>query len=385
MILHELLSYDVLRVIWWLLLGVLLVAFAVTDGFDLGVGMLNPFVARTDVERRVGINTVGPIWEGNQVWLILGGGAIFAAWPQLYAVSFSGFYLAMFAILMALILRPVGFKYRSKIEHPTWRKTWDWCLFIGGLVPALIFGVAMGNVLQGVPFRLEPDMQIYYDGTFFGLLNPFALLCGLVSVAMLAAHGAAWLQLKTEGAVQQRARSYGRVFALLTPVLFILAGVMLWLTVDGYRITSEVVTTGPSNPMLKTAEGGVAGMWFANYAQAPVLWLVPVLGVLGSLVAAWGFTQRRELLTLLANGVAVASTVLCVGVSMFPFILPSSVQPRASLTVWDASSSHMILFIMLVASIIFIPIILAYTSWVYSVMRGKVTEDEIEGGGGHAY
>lgn len=291
----------------------------------------------------------------------------------------------MFAILMALILRPVGFKYRSKIEHPTWRKTWDWCLFIGGLVPALIFGLAMGNVLQGVPFRLEPDMQIYYDGTFFGLLNPFALLCGLVSVAMLAAHGAAWLQLKTEGAVQQRARRYGRVFALLTPVLFILAGVMLWLTVDGYRITSEVVTTGPSNPMLKTAEGGVAGMWFANYAQAPVLWLVPALGVLGSLVAAWGFTQRRELLTLLANGVAVASTVLCVGVSMFPFILPSSVQPRASLTVWDASSSHMILFIMLVASIIFIPIILAYTSWVYSVMRGKVTEDEIEGGGGHAY
>ena len=385
MILHELLSYDVLRVIWWLLLGVLLVAFAVTDGFDLGVGALGPFVARTDLERRVVLNTTGPIWEGNQVWLILGGGAIFAAWPQLYAVSFSGFYLAMFAILLALILRPVGFKYRSKIESPLWRKTWDWCLFIGGFVPALIFGVAMGNVLQGVPFRLEPDMQIWYEGSFFGLLNPFALLCGLVSVAMLVAHGAAWLQLKTEGVVQQRARRYGRIFALLTPVLFILAGVMLWLTVDGYRITSEVVTTGPSNPMMKTAEGGVAGQWFVNYAKAPILWLVPALGVLGSLVAAWGFSQRRELLTLLANGVAVASTVLSVGVSMFPFILPSSIQPQASLTVWDASSSHMILFIMLVASIIFIPIILAYTSWVYSVMRGKVTEEEIEEGGGHAY
>ena len=147
--------------------------------------------------------------------------------------------------------------------------------------------------------------------------------------------------------------------------------------------------SNPTNAVLEeriaALEGGVAGMWFANYAQAPVLWLVPALGVLGSLVAAWGFTQRRELLTLLANGVAVASTVLCVGVSMFPFILPSSVQPRASLTVWDASSSHMILFIMLVASIVFIPIILAYTSWVYSVMRGKVTEEEIEEGGGHAY
>ena len=287
---------------------------------------------------------------------------------------------AAFLLLMAMAgMEPFAAMRRGALE-------WSASLLAARrLATPLIFGVAMGNVLQGVPFRLEPDMQIYYDGTFFGLLNPFALLCGLVSVAMLAAHGAAWLQLKTEGAVQQRARRYGRVFALLTPVLFILAGVMLWLTVDGYRITSEVVTTGPSNPMLKTAEGGVAGMWFANYAQAPVLWLVPALGVLGSLVAAWGFTQRRELLTLLANGVAVASTVLCVGVSMFPFILPSSVQPRASLTVWDASSSHMILFIMLVASIIFIPIILAYTSWVYSVMRGKVTEDEIEGGGGHAY
>ena len=385
MVLHELISYENLRLVWWLLLDVLLAAYAVMDGFDLGVGTLLPFAGRTDLERRTIINSIGPVWEGNQVWLILGGGAIFVAWPQLYAVSFSGFYLAMFAILVALILRPVAFKFRSKRDDVRWRAHWDRTLCMAGLVPALIFGVAMGNVLQGVPFRLEPDMQIYYDGTFFGLLNPFALLCGLVSVAMLAAHGAAWLQLKTEGVVQQRARRYGRVFALLTPVLFILAGVMLWLTVDGYRITSEVVTTGPSNPMLKTAEGGVAGMWFANYAQAPVLWLVPALGVLGSLVAAWGFTQRRELLTLLANGVAVASTVLCVGVSMFPFILPSSVQPRASLTVWDASSSHMILFIMLVASIIFIPIILAYTSWVYSVMRGKVTEEEIEEGGGHAY
>ncbi|SHF20430.1 cytochrome bd-I ubiquinol oxidase subunit 2 apoprotein [Lampropedia hyalina DSM 16112] len=385
MILHELLNYDVLRVIWWLLLGILLVGFAVTDGFDLGVGTLGPFVARTDVERRVVLNTTGPIWEGNQVWLILGGGAIFAAWPQLYAVSFSGFYLAMFAILFALILRPVGFKYRSKIDNPTWRSTWDWCLFIGGFVPSLIFGVAIGNVLQGVPFRLEPDMQIYYDGTFFGLLNPFAVLCGLVSVSMLVAHGAAWLQLKTTGAVQARSRSAGTVAALLTPALYILAGILMWLFVDGYRITSEVVTTGPSNPLMKTATGGVEQLWFANYQAAPVLWLVPTVGVLASLVAAWGFTQRRELLTLLSNGVGIAGIILSVGVSMFPFILPSSVQPNASLTVWDSSSSHLILFIMLVGSLIFIPIILAYTSWVYSVMRGKVRPEEIEAERGHAY
>lgn len=158
MILHELISYEVLRAIWWLLLGILLVGFAVMDGFDLGTGMLLPFVGKTDLERRVVINAVGPVWEGNQVWLILGGGAIFAAWPQLYAVSFSGFYLAMFVILFALIIRPVAFKFRGKNEDLRWRNTWDWLLFVGGFVPALITGVAMGNVLQGVPFRLEPDM-----------------------------------------------------------------------------------------------------------------------------------------------------------------------------------------------------------------------------------
>ncbi len=155
MILHQLIDYETLRVIWWLLIGVLLIGFAVTDGFDLGTGTLLPFVAKTDMERRIVINTIGPIWEGNQVWLIVGGGAIFAAWPPLYAVSFSGFYLAMFIILASLILRPVGFKFRSKRDSDTWRAAWDCALFIGGFVPALIFGVAMGNVLAGrsIPFQ----------------------------------------------------------------------------------------------------------------------------------------------------------------------------------------------------------------------------------------
>src|SRR5690606_39088522 len=222
--------------IWWGLLGILLIAFALTDGFDLGSAILLPFVARGDTERRVVINTVGPVWEGNQVWLVVGGGAIFAAWPPLYAVSFSGFYLAMFAILMALILRPVGFTYRGKHDDPRWRNRWDWALFIAGLVPALIFGVAIGNVLLGVPFRLGDDLRIFYDGTFFGLLSPFALLCGLVSVAMLVMHGAAWLIVKTRGPVRARARTIGSVAALLTLALFALGGVALWAMVDGYRV-----------------------------------------------------------------------------------------------------------------------------------------------------
>lgn len=385
MILHMLLDYDTLRVIWWLLLGILLVAFAVTDGFDLGTGALLPFVAKTDLERRVVINTVGPVWEGNQVWLVLGGGAIFAAWPQLYAVSFSGFYLAMAAVLLALILRPVGFKYRSKRDSVQWRSSWDWALFVGGFVPALIFGVAMGNVLQGVPFRIAPDMQIFYDGGFFGLLNPFALLCGLVSVAMLVMHGATWLVLKTDGLVASRSRNWGIRAALATVVLYAVAGVVLWSHVDGYRISSELVTTGPSNPLFKSVEVSAAGAWFANYATHQWTMLAPIAGIVGALLTLVGLLRRWEGVAMLTSSLSIAGIVLSVGASMFPFILPSSIQPQASLTVWDSSSSHLTLFIMLVCACIFLPLIIGYTSWVYKVLWGKVNPTDIRDGKGHAY
>ena len=384
MILHEMISYETLRLIWWLLIGILLVGFAITDGFDLGTGILLPFVGKTDLERRVVINSIGPVWEGNQVWLILGGGAIFAAWPQLYAVSFSGFYLAMFVILVALIVRPVAFKFRSKREDPRWRARWDAALFVGGFVPALICGVAIGNVLQGVPFRFSPDMHIFYGGSFFALLNPFALLCGLVSVAMLVMHGATWLQLKTDGAVAERSRRYGSVAAIATVVLYAAAGVALWLWVDGYRISSTVVVDGPSNPMLKTAQVHV-GAWFLNFAAHPWTWIAPAFGLLGPLLAFAFLRARREVPALLASAAGIAGIILSVGAAMFPFILPSSIDPRASLTVWDSSSSHMTLFIMLVVTAVFIPLIVAYTTWVYKVLWGKVDGKAIEDETGHAY
>ena len=384
MILHELITYDVLRVIWWLLLGVLLVGFAVTDGFDLGAMGLLRATAKTDVERRVAINSVGPVWEGNQVWLILGGGAIFAAWPQLYAVSFSAFYLAMFAVLVPLILRPVAFKFRSKIDDVAWRNRWDWVLCITGLVPSLLFGVAVGNVLLGVPFRLGDDMRIYYDGTFFGLLTPFALLAGLVSLSMILMHGASWLVFKTEGSIADRAAKYGSVFAVLTTVLFAAAGVYLALGLNGYVITSDINPVGPSNPLNKTA-AVVAGAWMNNFMAYPVLWLVPAVGLVMPLVVAVGLRSRREWLSLLGSGLAIAGIILSVGCAMFPMILPSTVDPRFSLTVWDSSSSHMVLFIMLVCALIFIPLILFYTSWVYSVLRGKVDPMAIITGKGHSY
>ncbi|MBR0681587.1 cytochrome d ubiquinol oxidase subunit II [Roseomonas eburnea] len=384
MILHELIDYGTLRLIWWVLLGVLLIAFAATDGFDMGVGALLPFVAKTDVERRVAINTIGPVWEGNQVWFILGGGAIFAAWPPLYAVSFSGFYLAMFVVLAALILRPVAFKYRSKRDDARWRAAWDWALFIGGFVPALIFGVAVGNVLEGVPFRFDDDLRAFYEGSFFGLLNPFALLCGLLSVSMLVMHGGAWLSLKASGAVAERARAYGALAALATIALFALGGLSLWLFLDGFRITSPIIPDGPSNPLHKeVVRDGMA--WFTNYAARPWLLVAPAMGFAGALVAFLGMKARWEGLPLIASGLSVLGVIATVGVAMFPFILPSSIDPRSSLTVWDSSSSHQTLFIMLAVTLIFLPIVLAYTAFVYRVLWGKVQEAEVRNEAGHFY
>lgn len=379
MILHELVSYEFLRVVWWLLLGVLLIGFALTDGFDMGVGALIPFVGKTDVERRVAINTVGPVWEGNQVWFILGGGAIFAAWPPLYAVSFSGFYLAMFVVLAALIVRPVAFKYRSKRDSATWRSAWDWALFASGAVPALLFGVAVGNVIQGVPFHFTDDLHTIYEGAwyvkFIGLLDPFSILAGVVSLSMLVMHGGAWLTLKAEGPVQARARAIGSVAALVAVAAYVLAGVWMAIGIEGYRIVGDYATGGPSNPLHFEVER--TATWLTAYGERPWIVVAPIMGVLGGLLTFLGLRAGREISTLLFSKMAILGVISSVGLTMFPFILPSSSDPRSSLTVWNSSSSHLTLFIMLVVTVIFMPLILAYTAWVYRVLWGKVTEADV--------
>jgi cytochrome d ubiquinol oxidase subunit II len=363
--------------------------FALTDGYDLGVASLLPFVAKKDEERRLVINSIGPMWEGHQVWLILGGGAIFAAWPLVYAVSFSGFYIAMFVVLAALILRPVGFKYRSKIEGAKWRSGWDWALFIGGFIPALIFGVAVGNALLGVPFQLDDTMRMTYEGGLvMGLLNlltPFALLAGLVSVTMLVTHGAAWLSLKIEkGVVRDRATKIGAWAALATLVLYALAGIYLAFGVEGYRITNEVDPNMLPNPLRKEAEMAT-GAWLANYGRYPWMILAPLAGLGGAVLAFMGH-RKQSPLAMVGSSLSIAGIVLSVGASMFPFILPSSIDPQSSLTVWDSSSSHFTLFFMLVMAVIFVPIILAYTAWVYKVLWGRLTTAEATGADGeHAY
>lgn len=370
------LDYPTLKIIWWLLVGVLLIGFAVMDGHDMGVGTLLPFVAKDDLERRVVINTVGPHWDGNQVWFITGGGAIFAAWPLVYATAFSGFYWAMLAVLWALFFRPVGFDYRSKIDNPTWRNTWDWGLFVGGAVPPLIFGVAFGNLLQGVPFHFDDNLLAFYTGSFWALLNPFALLCGVVSTAMITFHGAIYLMHRTEGAVQARARKAAMLFGLLLLAGFSAAGVWLAFGIPGYTITSAVDMAGASNPLAKTV-AREAGAWLGNYHRQPLTMLVPAIAYLGALGALLLAVRGKTLAAFVASSFAMTGVIGTAGVSMFPFVMPSSTDLRSSLTVWDSVSSHMTLSIMFWATLIFMPIIILYTGWAYKVMSGKVTADYI--------
>jgi cytochrome d ubiquinol oxidase subunit II len=365
-------DYETMKVIWWLLVGVLLVGFAVMDGHDMGVGTLLPFAGRSDVERRVIINTVGPHWDGNQVWFITGGGAIFAAWPLVYATAFSGFYWAMLAVLWALFFRPVGFDYRSKVADPRWRQTWDWGLFVGGVVPPLIFGVAFGNLLLGVPFHFDDTLRSHYTGTFWQLLNPFALLSGVVSSAMITFHGANYLALRTEGDIQRRARLAAVVFGVLAIAGFAAAGVWVASAIPGYVITAGAVPGDLPDPLAKTV-AVAPGAWLANYAKWPWAWLVPGAGFAGALAGIAFALLRRPGIAFVGSALAITGIIGTAGLSMFPFVMPSSSDPRSSLTAWDSVSSHLTLALMFWATVIFMPLIVAYTSWAYKVMSGKVT------------
>lgn len=369
-------DYYTLKIIWWLFVGVLLIGFALMDGFDLGVGTLLPFVAKTDEQRRVLLNSIGPTWEGNQVWLLTAGGAMFAAWPLVYAAAFSGFYWAMLLVLFALFFRPVGFEYRSKIQDPRWRTAWDWGLFVGGMVPALVFGVAFGNLLQGVPFHYDEFVRPFYTGSFFGLLNPFALLAGVVSLSMLVMHGAVYLQIRTEAELFSRAKKAVLLFGIIFMVAFALAGIWQAQGIQGFRLVSSPDPGTAFSPLAKIVEVS-RGAWLQNYSSYPWMMLAPVLAFAGGILAIVLSRLNRPGIAFIFSGSALAGVILTAGFAMFPFVMPSTTNPNGSLTVFDATSSHRTLNLMFFAVIIFLPIVLAYTSWVYRVMRGKVTEEKI--------
>lgn len=369
-------DYYTLKLIWWLFVGVLLIGFALLGGFDLGVGTLLPFVGRTDTQRRVVLNAIGPTWEGNQVWFITAGGALFAAWPLAYAAAFSGFYWALLLVLFALFFRPVGFEYRSKIQDPRWRAAWDWGLFVGGMVPALVFGVAFGNLLQGVPFYYDEFMRPFYTGSFWALLNPFALLAGIVSLSMLVMHGAVYLQMRTEDEINIRAKKAVRIFAVVFLVAFAIAGVWQAFGIEGYRIIASPDPGTAISPMDKKVETAV-GALMQNYSIYPWTVLAPALAFAGGILAFVLSGINRAGLAFVCSGSALAGVILTAGLAMFPFVMPSSTNPDSSLTAFDATSSHLTLNVMFIAVVVFLPIVLMYTSWVYRVMRGKITEKKI--------
>ncbi len=369
-------DYEFLRFIWWLLVGVLLIGFAVTDGFDMGVGALLKVVGKTDDERRVMINAIAPHWDGNQVWLVTAGGAIFAAWPPVYAASFSGFYLAMILTLAALFFRPIGFDYRSKLENASWRSNWDWAITVGSVVPPVIFGVAFGNLLQGVPFHYDEIFRFKYTGSFLALLNPFALLVGVLSLMMFVAQGASYLQMKTKAPILQRSQRIGTITGFAAAILFVLCGIWLHSSISGYVVTSAIDTNAINSVMNKTAEIK-EGAWLENFVNMPILWAAPILGVVAFLLTGLFSYAGKGAFAFVSSSLGQAGVILTCGFAMFPFIMPSSSQPAHSLTVWDATSSELTLKIMFFVACIFVPIVLGYTIWSYIKMFGRITEQDI--------
>ncbi|CDG48373.1 cytochrome d ubiquinol oxidase subunit II [Serratia symbiotica] len=370
-------DYEVLRFIWWALVGVLLISFAITDGFDMGVGILVPIIGKTDTERRIMINAIAPHWDGNQVWLVTAGGALFAAWPMVYAAAFSGFYVAMILVLAALFFRPLGFDYRSKLECRRWRNMWDWGIFIGSFVPALVFGVAFGNLLQGVPFHIDEYMRLFYTGNFFQLLNPFGLLAGIVSLTMLVTQGATYLQMRTTGEIYLRSRVAAQIATLMMALCFLLAGIWLMKGIDGYVVTSALDTMAESNPLRK-AVAHQAGAWLINFNTYPLLWALPVLGVVLPLFTVLFLRLEKGALAFITSSLTITCVILTTGVTMFPFVMPSSTVPGVSLTMWDATSSLLTLKVMTIVALIILPIVLAYTSWSYYKMFGRLDKNYIE-------
>jgi cytochrome d ubiquinol oxidase subunit II len=336
-----------LQTVWFILIAVLFTGYFFLEGFDFGVGILLPFIAKDDTDRRVVINSVGPVWDGNEVWLLTAGGAIFAAFPHWYATMFSGFYLALFLILLALILRVVAFEFRSKLEGVQWRRAWDWALFFGSFVPALLWGVALTNIVHGVPI----DANKMFTGTLLTLLNPYALLGGVVSLVVFTLHGALFLALKTEGEVNARARRVART-------LWVPAGVLLALFAGfGYSQTDFIGRLGiiPGTlPLLAVGSFLAAGAFMALKADG------------------WAFA---------ANGLTIIFGTVVAFQGLFPRVMVSSTNPAFNLTIYNASSSQYSLTAMLVVALTFVPIVLAYQGWSYWVFRQRISRATIEAHG----
>ncbi|HSJ54658.1 MAG TPA: cytochrome d ubiquinol oxidase subunit II [Anaerolineae bacterium] len=333
-----------LNSVWFILIAILFMGFFLLEGFDYGVGILLPFLAKKDVERRILINTIGPFWDANEVWLITAGGAMFAAFPHWYATMFSGFYLPLLLLLVALIVRGVGFEFRSKDRSPRWRALWDWLIFAGSFLPALLWGVAFGNLIRGVPI----DAEMHFVGGFFDLLNPYTLLGGLATLSAFTLHGAIFLTLRTEGEILERA--HGTAQRLWLPTV-LLVGLFV---IAGYFAT-EMFTILGVNPGA-----------------------VPIGAGAALLAVGWFIRQRHHGWAFVMTSLTILLSSLTIVLGLYPRVMVSSLNPDWSLTIYNASSSDYTLGVMSVVALIFVPVVLLYQGWSYYVFRKRVTADALE-------
>ncbi|MFC1853319.1 cytochrome d ubiquinol oxidase subunit II [candidate division CSSED10-310 bacterium] len=328
-----------LQITWFLLIGILLIGYAILDGFDLGVGIWHLFTKK-DRDRRIFLNAIGPVWDGNEVWLLTGGGAIFAAFPMVYATVFSGFYLALMLVLFGLIFRAVSLEFRSKLEDEKWRRKWDIAFSVGSMVPALLYGVAIGNLMRGIPL----DSAGQYTGSFFTLLNPYALIIGLLGFAMFATQGALYLVLKTEDELNETVRGWAQLAWKAYVALFVLATTVTWV------FQSQLIN---------------------NFLARPVLWLIPAVTA-GSLFLIWYFSVKaKDKSAFVASSISIAGLMGMVGAGIFPNLVPAINKPEWSLTIAN-SSSQLTLWVMLVIALFGMPVVVGYTIFVYRIFKGKV-------------
>jgi len=336
-----------LNTLWFVLVAVLYIGFFLLEGFDFGVGILLPFLSRdsdphkADIKRRVMINTIGPHWDGNEVWLLTAGGATFAAFPNWYATLFSGFYLALFLLLLSLIGRGVAFEYRSKEKNPRWRGLWDWLIFVGSLLPALLLGVAFANMVRGVPI----DAEMNYVGGFFNLLNPYALLAGITTVLVCTLYGAIFLSLKTTGELVDRARSAAKRLWIFNVVA------LLALLVATYFATDILSHLGV-NPGL-----------------------VPITGIIAILASGYFLRKEMDGWAFTMTAVTISLTLVTLFMILYPRVMISSLNPAWSLTIYNAASTPYTLKVMTIVALIFVPIVLGYQGWTYWVFRKRITAD----------
>jgi cytochrome d ubiquinol oxidase subunit II len=334
-------SYEFLQILWFILIAVLWIGFFFLEGFDFGVGMLLPFLGKKDVERRAIINAIGPTWDGNEVWLLTAGGAMFAAFPHWYATMFSGFYLALFLLLVGLIIRGISFEYRSKDAAPAWRSRFDWMIAIGSFLAALLLGAAFANLARGVPI----DENMMFTGNLFTLLNPYGLLGGVTTVAIFLLHGANFLGLKLEGELRERVNGFAKKLWIAASVLYVVLGVFTY----------------------------VAGFWNRGYVNPGI---IPIAALATLLVAGYFINQKREGWAFIMVALNIVLTQVTFFSMTFPNVMLSTLNPAWSLTIYNASSSQYTLTVMSIVALIFVPIVLVYQGWTYYMFRKRVSTDK---------